>query len=63
MPCSEEQKRSTRPQMFYKTIKGPWLDSRKEYIFLQVPAGRIKWSRGPDPARGPYVAHACLKVI
>ena len=21
-----------------------------------MPAGRIKWSRGPDPARGPYVA-------
>ena len=56
--CGEEQKRSTRPQMSCEKIKGPWLDSRKEFIFLQVPAGRIKWSRGPDSARGPYVVHA-----
>ena len=49
--------------MFYKKIKGPRLHSRKEFIFLQVPAGRIKWSCWPDPARGPYVAHAWLIQI
>ena len=40
--CGEEQKRFTRPQMFYKKVKGSRLDSRKEFIFLQVPTGRIK---------------------
>ena len=29
---------------------------------MPLPAGRIKWSCGPDPARGPYVAHTCSKL-
>ena len=47
--------------MFYKKVIGTRLASRKKFIYLQVPAGRIKWSRWPDPARGPYVAHACSR--
>ena len=38
-------------------MKNPRLDTRKEFIFLLVPAGRIKGSRGP------YVAHACIKQL
>ena len=54
-PAMKSKKKSTYPQMSYKKMKGPWLDSQKEFIFLQVPAGRIKWSRGLDSTRGLYV--------
>ena len=32
----------------------------KRYIFHDLAAGRIKFDRGPDLARGPDFGHACL---
>ena len=31
-------------------------------IILEHLAGRTKWARGPDPARGPCLARGCLYV-
>ena len=28
-----------------------------------MPAGRVKWSRGPDPAHGPYVAQVWVRAF
>ena len=62
-PAMKSRKGLLVLMMSYKKIKGLRLDSQKEFTFLQVRAGRIKRSRGPDPARGPYVAHTCVISI
>ena len=33
----------------------------ERYIFHDLAAGRIKFDRGPDLARGPDFGHACSK--
>ena len=61
-PAVKTKISSTRPQMSHKKMKGLSLDSRKELIFLRLPTGHIKWSREPDAARGPYIAHAWFSL-
>ena len=34
----------------------------ERYVFHDWAAGRIKFDRGPDLARGPDFGHACLKA-